>query len=138
MRIRDQFILSMTTFVVILVIVAASVIVTYQRIAQLDEQQYICANVEKGADELNTLSSQYFLYQQAEQLAQWQSTIDLISGNLSELNPANSDQQILIDNTGEHLSQLDAGFAGIVLFLETAPRNVSVRVMPEFLNAWNR
>ena len=138
MRIRNQFIISMTIFSAMLLIVIASVIVTYQQIARLDRQQYISENVEKGADELNTLSSQYFLYQQPQQLTQWQSSIGSISGNLSNLNPTNSKQQTLVNNTREHLSQLNTGFAEIVSFLATEPRNVSVRVMPEFQNAWNQ
>jgi len=137
MRIRNQFIISMVIFSAMVLIVTASVIVTYLQIAQLDQQQYVSENVEKGADELNTLSSQYFLYQEPQHLTQWQSNIASISGNLSNLDPTNSEQQTLVNNTRENLSLLNAGFAEIVALLETVPRNVSVRVMPEFQDAWN-
>jgi PAS domain S-box-containing protein len=137
MRIRTQFIVSMVIFSVVLLIVAASVIVTNQQISQLDQKQEISANVEKGADELNILSSQYFLYQQTQLLTFWQSNITSISGNLSNLSPFSSAQQTLVNNARGDLSQLNASFTNLVSFLETAPRNVSVRVVPEFQNDWN-
>ncbi len=138
MKIRTQFIISMTVFSVVLLIVAASIIVTNEQIRQLDQQQDISWNIERGADELNTLSSQYFLYQQTQQLTLWQSNIGSISGNLSKLNPNNSEQQTAVNNARDDLSQLNAAFTDVVSFLETAPRNVSVRVLPEFQDAWNR
>jgi PAS domain S-box-containing protein len=127
----------MVIFSVVLLIVAASVIVTNQQISQLDQKQEISANVEKGADELNILSSQYFLYQQTQLLTFWQSNITSISGNLSNLSPFSSAQQTLVNNARGDLSQLNASFTNLVSFLETAPRNVSVRVVPEFQNDWN-
>ena len=138
MRIRNQFIISTAIFSIVLVIVAASVIVTNQEIAWLNQQQNVSGNIERGADDLNALSSQYFLYQQTIQLSLWQSSSHSILGNLSNLNPTNSDQQTLINKTRIDLDQLNAGFNNLVSFLESAPRNVSVRVMPEFQNAWNQ
>ena len=110
MRIRNQFIISMAIFSIVLLIVAASVIVTNQQIAQLDQQQDISGNIEREADELNTLSSQYFLYQQTQQLALWQSNITSISGNLSNLNFTNSEQQTLVNKARDDLGQLNASF----------------------------
>ena len=37
----------------------------------------------------------------------------------------------------DDLGQLNSSFTNLVSFLETAPRNVSVRVLPEFQNDWN-
>ena len=137
MRIRNQFIISMAIFSVVLLIVAGSVIVMNQQIAQLGQQQEISGNIEREADELNTLSSQYFLYQQTQQLALWQSNITSISGNLSKLNFTDLERQTLVNKARGDLGQLNASFTELVSFLEIAPRNVSVRVMPEFQNVWN-
>jgi PAS domain S-box-containing protein len=138
MRIKTQFILSIMIFSVVLLIVTASVIVTNQQISQLNQKQEISANIEQGANELNTISSQYFLYQQTQQLTFWQTNITSISGNLSSLNPANSEQKTIVNNARDDLDQLNTSFTNLVSFLETAPRNVSVRVIPEFQNAWNQ
>jgi PAS domain S-box-containing protein len=138
MRIRTQFIISTAIFSVVLLIVTASVIVTNQQISWLEKQQSISGNIEQGSDELNTISSQYFLYQQSQQIASWNSNSAWILGNLSNLNPTNFEQQALVDKAKVDLSQLNAGFNALVSYLESAPRNVSVRVLPEFQNAWNR
>jgi len=130
--------MSMVIFSIILIIVAASVIMTNQQISQLNQKQEISAKVEQDTDELNTISSQYFLYQQAQLLTFWQSNITSISTILSNLNSANSAQQTLINSIRTDLVQLNESFASLVSYLETAPRNVSVRVIPEFQNDWNQ
>jgi PAS domain S-box-containing protein len=138
MKIRTQFIASMTVFSAVLLIVAASVIMTNQQISQLNQKLEISANVEKCADELNTISSQYFLYQQPQLLIFWQSNISSISNNLTNLNSTNVDQQTLVNSSKADLVQLNTSFATLVSYLAVAPRNVSVRVIPEFQNDWNQ
>ena len=138
MRIRNQFIISTAIFSAVLLVVAASFIVTNQQIAWLDQQQSISGNIELGSDELNTLLSQYFLYQQNQQITSWNSNSASILGNLSKLNPTNPEQQTLVSKAKDDLGRLNAGFTELVSFLESAPRNVSVRVLPEFQNTWNK
>jgi PAS domain S-box-containing protein len=128
----------MAIFSAVLLIVSASVIVTSQQIDQLRLQQDIAFNIEQGSDNLNTLSSQYFLYQQSSELTSWQGNITAISGNLSNLNPTSQEQQTLVNKAKEDLNQLNEAFMSIVSFLDTAPRNVSVRIMPEFQKDWSR
>ena len=137
MKIRTQFIISAAIFGLAILIVAASVIVMNQQLVQIETKQQISANIESGSDELNTLSSQYFLYQQTQQLTLWQYTSASILGNFSNLNPSNSEQKTLVIRLCDDLSQLNSSFTNLVLYLETAPRNVSVRVLPEFQNNWN-
>src|SRR5512141_2086346 len=138
MKIKTQLIMSIAIFSIILLIVAASVIMTNQQISQVNQKQEISAKVEQYTDELNTISSQYFLYQQTQLLTFWQSNITSISTSLSNLNPANSAQQTLMNSVKNDLVRLNESFASLVSYLETAPRNVSVRVIPEFQNDWNR
>jgi PAS domain S-box-containing protein len=138
MRIRNQFIISTAVFSIVFIIVTTSVIVTNQQIALLDQKQEISASIERGADELNTFSSQYFLYQKTDQLTFWKSSLASISDNLSNLNLENSEQQTLANNTKNTLGALSATFNNLVIFLETAPRNISVRIIPEFQNYWDQ
>jgi PAS domain S-box-containing protein len=138
MKIKTQFIMSMVIFSIVLLIVASSVIITNQQISQLNQKQEISANVEKDAEELNNISSQYFLYQQPQLLTFWQSNITSISSNLTNLNSTNVDQQTLVNKARDDLVQLNTSFATLVSYLALAPRNVSVRVISEFQNYWNQ
>ena len=137
MKIRTQFIISMAIFSAVILIVAALSIVTSQQIEKLDNQQNISDNITQKGDELNIISSQYFLYQQTQLLTFWQSNLTEISGFLSSLISSNSEQQTLINNIRSDAVQLNASFANLISFLETTPQNVSVRVLPEFQNDWN-
>jgi len=136
-KIRTQFIISTAIFGLVILLVAASVIVTNQQLAQINRQQQISGNIERGGDELNILSSQYFLYQQTQQLTLWQSNSASILGNISNLNPTNSEQKTLVNNLRDDLGQLNSSFTNLVSYLEVSPRNESVRVVPEFQNDWN-
>jgi PAS domain S-box-containing protein len=136
-RIRSQFIITTAIFGIVILIIAASVIGTNQQLVQIEKQQQISGNIESGSDKLNTLSSQYFLYQQTQQLTLWNSNSASISGNLSNLNPTNLEQKTLMNKINGDLAQLNSSFTNLVSYLETTPRNVSVRVLPEFQNYWN-
>jgi signal transduction histidine kinase len=127
----------MAIFSAVILIVAALLIVTSQQIEKLDNQQDISDNIMQRGDELNIISSQYFLYQQTQLLTFWQSNLTAISGYLSSLISSNSEQQTLISNIRSDVAQLNASFAILVSFLETTSQNVSVRVLPEFQNDWN-
>jgi PAS domain S-box-containing protein len=107
------------------------------QLVQIEKQQQISGNIESGSDKLNTLTSQYFLYQQPEQLTLWNLSSASILDNLSNLNPSNLEQKILLNKINDDLDQLNLCFINLVSYLETAPRNVSVRVLPEFQNDWN-
>ncbi len=137
MRIRSQFIIIMAIFGLVILIIAASGIMTNLQLVEIENQQQISGNIESGSDKLNTLTSQYFLYQQPEQLTSWNLSSASILGNLSNLNPSNLEQKILVNKINDDLDQLNLSFINLVSYLETAPRNVSVRVLPEFQNDWN-
>jgi PAS domain S-box-containing protein len=130
--------LTMVILSTVVLLIVASVIVTDQQMAQIDQQQDISGNIEQGADELNNIPAQYFLYQQSQELEMWQSSMASISDNLSNLDSATMEQQTLIHNAREYLLQLNGSFNGIVQILETTPENASIREMPEFQNAWTQ
>jgi PAS domain S-box-containing protein len=136
-RIRSQFIISTAIFGLVILIIAASVIVTNQQLVWIENQQLISGNIESGSDKLNTISSQYFLYQQPQQLFLWNSNSASILGNLSNLSPADPEQKTLVNKINDDLVQLNFSFSNLVSFLESSPRNLSVRVLPEFQSDWN-
>jgi PAS domain S-box-containing protein len=138
MRIKTQFILTIAILGTVVLLIVASVIVTDQQMAQVDQQQDISGNIERGVDELNNISAQYLLFQQSKELSSWQSNVASISGNLSSLNTATPEQQTLVRNAVEALVQLNATFSYVVQFLETVPQEVSLRFMPEFQEIWTQ
>ena len=137
MRIRSQFIISTAIFGLVILIIAASVIGTNQQLIQIEKQQQISGSIESGSDKLNTLTSQYFLYQQTQQLTMWNVNFASIIDNVSNLNPSNLEQTTLVNKINDDLDQLNASFTKLAAYLETAPRNLSVRVLPEFQKNWN-
>lgn len=94
--------------------------------------------IERGASELNYLSSDYFLYQESQQLSRWETKFSSLSNELANLNPTNPEQRVLVNNIDADLQRLHAVFTDIVTYLENAPRNVSVRIDPAFQLSWSR
>ena len=60
MRIRSQFIISTAIFGLVILIIAASVIVTNQQLVRIEKQQQISGNIESGSDKLNILYKSIF------------------------------------------------------------------------------
>ena len=56
----------------------------------------------------------------------------------TKLNSTNSKQQALVNTVNSDLEHLNTIFAGVTTFLNDAPRNVSIRVLPSFQTQWNR
>ena len=132
MKIKNQFRISIVAFLIIVVIIAASIIVTEQQTAQLNNQESIVGNIETGASNLNYLSNHYFLYQDNESIVLWQSQYSEMSNYLSSIVVTDPQQKALVPAIKIDLDNLKIVFDGVVLFLESSPRGVSVRSLPQF------
>lgn len=138
MKIKSQFLISIITFSIILAIIAASVILTEQQTTQLNNQETIARNVQAGASNVNYISTDYFLYQDNSSIDLMESELTTLSNDLSQLNSTNSQQQqTLVNNLGIDVQHLTTVFSDAVSFLQNAPRNVSVRVLPAFQTQWS-
>ena len=69
MKIKNQFIICIGVFSVVLFVIAASVANTEMQVAQLNAQEAISNNIERGASNLNSISIDFFLYQEDLQLS---------------------------------------------------------------------
>jgi len=138
MRLKTQFIISMTIFSLVLIAIGVSAILANQQVTQLNNQQDAAGNIQSLASQLNHISNNYMLYQENVQLSLWHSTFSSLSDNLTELNPTNPELQTIATNVNDGAQQLDAVFSDAVSFLEGAPRNQSVRILPEFQTTWSR
>lgn len=138
MRLRTQFIISMTIFSLVLIAIGVSAILAEQQVAELNNQQDVAGSIQSLASELNHISSDYMLYQENVQLSLWHSAFSSLSDNLTALNPTNPELQTIASDLKDGAQQLDVVFSDAVSFLESAPRNQSVRILPEFQTAWDR
>ena len=137
MKIKNQFIICIVVFSVILLVIAASVANTEQIVSQLNAQEQIASNIERGASSLNSVSIDYFLYQEDLQLAKWQAQISSLSSDLENLKPISLQQQTLVNKTSDDLQTLNVLFEDIQAYLKSASRNVSVRIDPAFQMRWS-
>ena len=138
MKLKSQLIISIVTLGVVFLIIFGSYISTNQQVTQLNNQEQIASNIQTGTSDLNYLSNDFFLFQQSSQVTLFHSKISSLTNDLSKLNPTNPTQETLINNTKNDLQRLDNVFEDAVSFLENAPRNVSVRVLPAFQTSWSR
>ena len=96
MRIRTQFIMTLLLFVVILVGISASVIITNQRVEEAGEEENIANSVAQGASELTYLANDYVIYRESQQMERWQNRFTSFSGDIARLQANNPEQQALI------------------------------------------
>jgi PAS domain S-box-containing protein len=138
MKIKNQFRISIIIFVVIVSVIAASIIVTEQQTAQLNGRATTALDIQTGASTLGYISNNYFLYQDNSSVALWNTEFSALSNDLSQLNSTNPQQQTLVNNVNSDMQNLNSVFANTESFLENAPRNESVRILPAFQLDWSR
>jgi PAS domain S-box-containing protein len=138
MRIKTQLLISILTFSIILIIIGSSVAITQIQITELNNQSVLTNEIQTGASDLNYISNNYFLYQDNSYITLWQTKFLTLSSEIAKLNSTNTQQQILVNTVTRDLESLNNVFAGVTTFLSNAPRNVSVRILPDFQTQWNR
>jgi len=122
----------------LLLVVAASIVSINQKLSNLTEQIEATQNIQNDALNLSYLSDSFFLYQDDTNLVEWRTTLTSIYNEMSKLNSTNPQQQALVSNIKTDLSNIAVSYSDVVHFLWSAPRGVSIRVMPEFQTAWNQ
>jgi PAS domain S-box-containing protein len=138
MKLKSQLIISIAILGAVFLIILGSFFITNHQATQLNNQEQLARNIQTGVGDLNYLSNDFFLYQQSPQVILFQSKISSLTTDLSKLNPTSPTQAVLVNITNDDLQRLDSVFEDAVSFLENAPRNVSVRVLPAFQTAWSR
>ena len=139
MRIRTQFITTMFLFGTLLVMIAASAIITTQQAAKVSEQEKIANSIAQGASELSYLSNDYLIYRETQQLNRWQSRFALLSRRVASLNAAKPEQQALVRNIQANQTRLKGVFDSVVLSLGTSSPNQKIVFDPAFFKvSWSR
>ena len=105
--------------------------------AQHSAQESISRNIERGTSSLNSVSVDYFLYQEDLQLSRWQTQLSSLTKDVESLKPSNEQQQTLTNYVAHDLQTLNTLFTDVTAYLQSASRNVSVRIDPAFQIRWS-
>jgi signal transduction histidine kinase len=139
MRIRTQFIVTMLLFVIILVFLAASAIITHQKIEKASQQEDLASTIAQGASELGYLSNDYLIYRESQQLKRWQSRLASFSNQVAGLNVEKPEQQVLVRNIKANEQRLEQVFDSVASAVGGPSQNRSTALDLAFLQvSWSR
>ena len=139
MRIKTQFIVTMLLFAIILVVAAASAIMTHRQVEDTGEQERIAAGIAQGASELGYLSNDYLIYRESQQLARWHSRFAAFSGQVAVLQPDTQEQQALVANIRANKDRMKAVFDSMSSVPGPPHGNRGTVLDPAFLQvSWSR
>ena len=136
MKIKTQVLISIIFFSVTTVIIAATVAITDNEITHINAQREISSKIERGVSNLNTVSINYFLFQEDLQIDRYQTQIASLYGELSGM-ILDSSQQVLANRIMRDLQILNESFVDVTKYLQNTPRNVSVRIDRAFQLRWS-
>ena len=139
MKLRTQFLITMLLFGIILVVVAASAIITNQQLEKAGQQERIASNIAQGASELSYLSNDYLIYRESQQLKRWQSRFASFSEQVAGLNVDKPEQQALVRNIRGNQKRFKEVFDSVASAPGRPSQNQSVALDPAFLQvSWSR
>ncbi len=139
MKIRTQFMITMCLFGALLIVVAASVIITSRQAERADRQENIAEGIAQGASELSYLANDYLIYRESQQLRRWQSRFASFTARAAGLSVDNLEQQVLVRNIQTNQKRLKEVFDSVASGLGSQIRNPGGTLNAEFLQvAWSR
>jgi signal transduction histidine kinase len=139
MRLRIQFIITMCLFGIILVVIAASAIITNQHVEEANNQEEIASSIAQGANELSYLANDYLIYRESQQLKRWQSRFASFSSQVASLRANRPDQQALVANIRANQNRLKEVFESVASAPAGPSRNKKIVLDPSYLQvSWSR
>ena len=138
MRIRTQFFITMLLFGVVLAAIAASAIITNQRVETAREQERFASSIARGASELSYLANDYVIYRESQQLERWQTRFASFSNDVSSLRVADPEQQALVHDIQANTGRLEDVFNSVVAAVGNTSRQAGT-IDPALLQvSWSR
>jgi PAS domain S-box-containing protein len=139
MRIRTQFLITMFLFGMILVVMAASAIITNQQVRSAGEQEEVASSIAQGANELSYLANDYLVYRENQQLSRWQSRFVSFSSQVARLDVDKPEQQALVRNIQANTMRLSEVFDSVVSAVRNTPETRNIMLDSAFLQvSWSR
>jgi PAS domain S-box-containing protein len=138
MKLRNQLILSIIAFGIVLLFISASVVITNQQVAQINNNEQTANSINTGASNLAYIANDYFLYRQSTQLNSWQAQFSSLQEGISNLESSNPEQMAQIQIVEGDLQRLGTVFNSSVSILQNVPQNESASAFPAFQTASGR
>jgi len=139
MKIRTQLIISIVLFIIALLIVAASIVITNQQVDRLNQQQELVKSIELGAGELGYLSNDYLLYHESQQLDRWNSKYAALSDDLARLSVDTPEQQDLVNTIKASQQRLKDVFDDAVSTIKSTNQPQYDVIDPAYIQVtWSR
>ncbi len=139
MRIRTQFIVTMVLFGIILVVIAASAVVTSRLAEKAGEQERIASNIAQGASNLSYLSDDYLIYRERQQLKRWQTGFASFSNQVASLSVNKPEQQTLARNIQTNTQRLKQVVDSVVAAVRSSSQTQNLAVNSAFFQvSWSR
>jgi signal transduction histidine kinase/HAMP domain-containing protein len=139
MRLRTQFIITMLLFGAILVVMAASAIITSQRLETASQQERTASSIAQGASELGYLANDYLIYRESQQLKRWRSRFTSFSAEVAGLRADKPEQQALIANIQANRKRLKEVFDSVAFASGSLSRNQGAALDAASLQvSWSR
>ena len=114
MKIRKQVSISLIIFAILAILIIFSVIYTNNQLREIDRNQQIIDEIEKGSFELYYLENDYFLHGGERPVRQWNSKYDELSVQIKELKITGPDQLAVFNRLSESFTELQPTFSNFV------------------------
>lgn len=126
-------------FGLILIIIAASIIITDRQVERAREKEKIADGIAQGAIELGYLSNDYLIYRQGRHLKRWQDKFTSFSAQVADLQADNPEHQALVRAIKTNQLRLKEEFDNMGFSPGKASSNLGAAFDPTFLRAsWSR
>jgi PAS domain S-box-containing protein len=130
MRLRNQLIISMFVFSVVIIVVSASLLLSEWQIAKTNGNAQKVLEIQTDASNLAYISNYYFQNKKSDQINSWQNQYASTLTVLSQINPSSNEETALISNIEGDLQRLHSIFNSSVLYIQGIPANESGIVHP--------
>ena len=138
MKIKTQLTIAIIAFGIAIVFIAGSVVVTTQRVNQLNTQQDLANKIENEANDLSYLSAEYVLYPNSQQAEEWKLKDSVLTSDLSTLAVETPEQQTIVDNLRADNERLNTVFDDVQSGVETAQQGGLALNPTATRVSWNR
>lgn len=123
MKIRTQLILSIILFILALIVITTSVILTDQQVDRLSNQEELVNHIQLGAGELGYLSNDYLLHPESPQQNRWNSKYAALSDDIMNISVDTPEQQVLLDSIRANQQRLKEVFNDVASTIRSARQN---------------
>lgn len=137
MKIRNQLIITIASFLIILCLIGVSIVNTNAQAMVLNNDREISSIIEDRIATLQHIADAFFLYQHASDLSDWQSNLDALYSYVTHLSITDSNQNQFSEKLWVDLQEIDDAFNNVVVYLNNTPRSTAIRNDTEFQAVWS-